>query len=55
MASNPGYLYVRTLVYGFDNQQLITATILPAIAFMIILYFGVQAVGRNPVALVCTG
>ena len=30
----------------------ITATILPAIAFMIILYFGAQAVGRNPVALV---
>lgn len=30
----------------------ITATILPAIAFMIILYFGSQAVGRNPVALV---
>jgi ABC-2 type transport system permease protein len=30
----------------------ITATVLPAIAFMIILYFGSQAVGRNPVALV---
>ena len=30
----------------------IAATILPAIAFMIILYFGAQAVGRNPVALV---
>jgi ABC-type multidrug transport system permease subunit len=30
----------------------ITATVLPAIAFMIILYFGAQAVGRNPVALV---
>src|SRR5690349_22590300 len=30
----------------------ITATILPAIAFMIILYFGAQAVGRNPVAIV---
>lgn len=30
----------------------ITATILPAIAFIIILYFGAQAVGRNPVALV---
>src|SRR5690348_495066 len=30
----------------------ITATILPPIAFMIILYFGAQAVGRNPVALV---
>jgi ABC-type multidrug transport system permease subunit len=30
----------------------ITATILPAVAFMIILYFGAQAVGRNPVALV---
>jgi ABC-2 type transport system permease protein len=30
----------------------ITATILPAIAFMIILYFGAQAVGRNPIALV---
>src|SRR5919202_4328405 len=30
----------------------ITATILPAIAFMVILYFGAQAVGRNPVALV---
>jgi ABC-2 type transport system permease protein len=29
----------------------ITATVLPAIAFMIILYFGAQAVGRNPVAL----
>jgi ABC-2 type transport system permease protein len=30
----------------------ITATILPAIAFMIILYFGAQAVGRNPIAIV---
>jgi ABC-type multidrug transport system permease subunit len=30
----------------------IAATILPAIAFMIILYFGAQAVGRNPVAVV---
>jgi ABC-2 type transport system permease protein len=30
----------------------IAATILPAIAFMIILYFGAQAVGRNPVAIV---
>jgi ABC-2 type transport system permease protein len=30
----------------------IAATVLPAIAFMIILYFGAQAVGRNPVALV---
>src|SRR6476646_722876 len=30
----------------------IVATVLPAIAFMIILYFGAQAVGRNPVALV---
>jgi ABC-2 type transport system permease protein len=30
----------------------IAATILPAIAFMIILYFGTQAVGRNPVAIV---
>jgi hypothetical protein len=30
----------------------ITATVLPAIAFMLILYFGAQAVGRNPVALV---
>jgi ABC-2 type transport system permease protein len=30
----------------------ITATILPAVAFMIILYFGAQAVGRNPIALV---
>ena len=29
----------------------IAATILPAIAFMIILYFGAQAVGRNPIAL----
>jgi ABC-2 type transport system permease protein len=33
----------------------ITATILPAIAFMIILYFGAQAVGRNPVAIVVQG
>lgn len=30
----------------------IAATILPAVAFMIILYFGAQAVGRNPIALV---
>jgi ABC-type multidrug transport system permease subunit len=30
----------------------IAATVLPAIAFMVILYFGAQAVGRNPVALV---
>ena len=30
----------------------IAATVLPAIAFMIILYFGAQAVGRNPVAIV---
>ena len=30
----------------------IAATVLPAIAFMIILYFGAQAVGRNPVAVV---
>src|SRR6476661_6670679 len=30
----------------------IAATILPAIAFMVILYFGAQAVGRNPVAIV---
>lgn len=30
----------------------ITATILPAVAFMIILYFGAQAVGHNPIALV---
>ena len=30
----------------------IAPTVLPAIAFMIILYFGAQAVGRNPVALV---
>jgi ABC-2 type transport system permease protein len=30
----------------------IAATVLPTIAFMIILYFGAQVVGRNPVALV---
>lgn len=30
----------------------IAATVLPAIAFMVILYFGAQPVGRNPVALV---
>ena len=30
----------------------IAATVLPAIAFIVILYFGAQAVGRNPVALV---
>src|SRR5207302_732394 len=30
----------------------IAATVLPAVAFMVILYFGAQAVGRNPVALV---
>lgn len=30
----------------------IAGTVLPAIAFMVILYFGAQAVGRNPVALV---
>src|SRR3954452_22758237 len=30
----------------------IAATVLPAIAFMVILYFGAQAVGRNPVAIV---
>ena len=33
----------------------IAATILPAVAFMIILYFGAQAVGRNPIALVTEG
>ena len=30
----------------------IAATVLPAVAFMVILYFGAQAVGRNPVAIV---
>src|SRR5438445_7097824 len=30
----------------------IAATVLPAIAFMVILYFGAQAVRRKPVALV---
>ena len=33
----------------------IAATILPAIAFMVILYFGAQAVGRNPSGHSCTG
>jgi ABC-2 type transport system permease protein len=36
----------------FRQPTTIAATILPAIAFMVILYFGAQAVGRNPVALV---
>jgi hypothetical protein len=30
----------------------VAATILPALAFLIVLYFGARAVGRNPVALV---
>jgi len=36
----------------FRQPTAIAATVLPAIAFMVILYFGAQAVGRNPVALV---
>jgi ABC-2 type transport system permease protein len=36
----------------FRQPTSIAATILPAVAFMIILYFGAQAVGRNPIALV---
>lgn len=36
----------------FRQPTAITATVLPALAFMVILYFGAQAVGRNPVALV---
>ena len=36
----------------FRQPTAIAATILPAIAFMVILYFGAQAVGRNPVAIV---
>jgi ABC-2 type transport system permease protein len=36
----------------FRQPTTIAATILPAIAFMVILYFGAQAVGRNPVAIV---
>ena len=36
----------------FRQPTAIAATILPALAFMVILYFGAQAVGRNPVALV---
>ncbi len=38
----------------FRQPTAIAATILPAIAFMVILYFGAQAVGRNPVAIVST-
>ena len=30
----------------------IAATIMPALVFLIVLYFGARAVGRNPVALV---
>src|SRR5919204_92151 len=30
----------------------IAATVLPAVTFMVILYFGAQAVGRNPVAII---
>jgi ABC-2 type transport system permease protein len=36
----------------FRQPTSIAATILPAVAFMIILYFGAQAVGRNPIALI---
>ncbi len=36
----------------FRQPTAIAATVLPAIAFMVILYFGAQAVGRNPVAIV---
>jgi ABC-2 type transport system permease protein len=36
----------------FRQPTTIAATVLPAIAFMVILYFGAQAIGRNPVALV---
>jgi ABC-2 type transport system permease protein len=36
----------------FRQPTTIAATVLPAIAFMVILYFGAQAIGRNPVAIV---
>ncbi len=36
----------------FRQPTSIAATVLPAIAFMVILYFGAQAIGRNPIALV---
>jgi ABC-2 type transport system permease protein len=36
----------------FRQPTAIAATILPAIAFMVILYFGAQAVGRNTIAIV---
>ena len=45
-------MYSKDIGVWLRQPTAITATILPAIAFMIILYFGAQAVGRNPVALV---
>src|SRR5437660_363500 len=57
MISNPSIIPILAIVrkdIGIWLRQptSIAATILPAIAFMIILYFGAQPVGRNPVALV---
>jgi ABC-2 type transport system permease protein len=44
--STQGYWNMAATTNGYY------ATILPAVAFMIILYFGAQAVGHNPIALV---
>ena len=50
---NPALAIVRKDIGVWLRQPTsIAATVLPAIAFMIILYFGAQAVGRNPVAVV---
>ena len=42
----------KDITVWFRQPTTIAATVLPAIAFMVILYFGAQAIGRNPVAIV---
>jgi ABC-type multidrug transport system permease subunit len=49
----PVFTIVRKdIVVWLQQPTSIAATIAPAIAFMVILYLGAQAVGRNPVAIV---